>query len=140
MHTRAHTFRAHHQQPASMPHALAASAWEILSQGRVSLAGGSEGRSAIQALLKIIQAGPKAAKPSQGDEVGGEAAEEGEDPMLAGTGQGAKRRGKASSRSLNRPLIAICNDLYAPALRPLRNIARILQFKAPQVPHSPVGC
>ena len=42
----------------------------------------------------------------------------------------AKRRKQA--KALNRPLIAVCNDLYAPALRPLRAVARVLQFSQPQ--------
>ena len=29
---------------------------------------------------------------------------------------------------VNRPIICICNDLYTPALRPLRQIALVIQF------------
>lgn len=32
---------------------------------------------------------------------------------------------------LQRPIICICNDLYVPALRPLRSIARIVRFQPP---------
>lgn len=59
-----------------------------------------------------------------------------------------KRRKKR--QALNRPIIAICNDLYAPVLRPLRNVAAILSFAKPRVRtlptvaivpyHNPVQC
>ncbi|KAI8801849.1 P-loop containing nucleoside triphosphate hydrolase protein [Cladochytrium replicatum] len=39
--------------------------------------------------------------------------------------------GKGGRSALRRPIICICNDLYAPVLRPLRAIARVLQFRAP---------
>lgn len=32
---------------------------------------------------------------------------------------------------MRRPIICICNDLYAPALRPLRQYARIVRFRKP---------
>jgi chromosome transmission fidelity protein 18 len=32
---------------------------------------------------------------------------------------------------LSRPIIAICNDLYAPVLRPLREVAKIVRMKVP---------
>lgn len=35
------------------------------------------------------------------------------------------------AKPLRRPIICICNDLYAPALRPLRQYARIIRFKKP---------
>ena len=75
-----------------------------------SYAGGAEGKGAINALLKLIQGGS--------------------DQNVPGTF--AKKKGKGT-QPLNRPLIAICNDLYAPALRPLRNIARLIAFKQTQV-------
>lgn len=34
-------------------------------------------------------------------------------------------------RPLLRPIICICNDLYAPTLRPLRPLARIVRFTPP---------
>src|SRR5690242_14867632 len=40
-----------------------------------------------------------------------------------------KRNGRQGTQPLCRPIIAVCNDLYAPALRPLRNVALIVQFK-----------
>ena len=43
----------------------------------------------------------------------------------------------ASQSSCSVPIIAICNDLYAAALRPLRFAARSVQLKKPLV--SPDG-
>jgi len=49
--------------------------------------------------------------------------------------EAGKPGAKAGSRKgkglppLVRPLICIANDLYAPALRPLREVAQIFQFK-----------
>ncbi|KAK9810822.1 hypothetical protein WJX73_010031 [Symbiochloris irregularis] len=98
--------------------------------------GGSEGRSAIHALLKIIQAGPsKGQRPgSSGAAAGAEADGDAAEPSSQGgpERQGARQRGRGASKALNRPLIAICNDLYAPALRPLRTVAKIVQFKTTQ--------
>ncbi|KAK2643910.1 hypothetical protein Ddye_019105 [Dipteronia dyeriana] len=50
-----------------------------------------------------------------------------------------EQSGKTSSKkrrkttSLSRPVICICNDLYAPALRPLRQIAKVHIFIQPTV-------
>jgi chromosome transmission fidelity protein 18 len=38
---------------------------------------------------------------------------------------------KKEATPLQRPIICICNDLYVPALRPLRSIARIVRFQPP---------
>ncbi|CAH7672155.1 P-loop containing nucleoside triphosphate hydrolase protein [Phakopsora pachyrhizi] len=38
---------------------------------------------------------------------------------------------KLDQRPLLRPIICICNDLYAPVLRPLRPISRIIRFTSP---------
>ncbi|KAG4081820.1 hypothetical protein H8356DRAFT_1756084 [Neocallimastix lanati (nom. inval.)] len=44
-----------------------------------------------------------------------------------------KRRGRGKRfKPLLRPIICICNDQYAPALKPLRTIAQIYTFKPPQ--------
>ncbi|PLW13954.1 hypothetical protein PCANC_13984 [Puccinia coronata f. sp. avenae] len=41
-------------------------------------------------------------------------------------------KGKSlDQRPLLRPIICICNDLYAPVLRPLRPISRIIRFNSP---------
>lgn len=48
----------------------------------------------------------------------------------AGVAGGKKRR---RPRQLARPVICICNDLYAPVMRPLRARAAVFQFKQPSV-------
>lgn len=45
----------------------------------------------------------------------------------------AKARAARKPKQLQRPIIAICNDLYAAALRPLRFAARSVQLKKPLV-------
>ena len=79
----------------------------------------------MQALLKLLQGGRKAA-PGKENQDGGGAAEGPE-------AKAAPKKRKGQSRALQRPLIAICNDLYVPALRPLRAAAKILHFSQPQV-------
>lgn len=44
-----------------------------------------------------------------------------------------KKKTKRTGQPLSRPIIAVCNDMYAPALRPLRGVAKIVQFKKPSV-------
>ncbi|KAG0266796.1 hypothetical protein BG011_000848 [Mortierella polycephala] len=48
-------------------------------------------------------------------------------------GSGGKKFKKYNRQPLMRPIICICNDQYAPVLRPLRTIAQIYQFKKPSV-------
>ncbi|KAK4052058.1 Chromosome transmission fidelity protein 18 [Microbotryomycetes sp. JL201] len=44
----------------------------------------------------------------------------------------SKSKGKGKKdRPLLRPIICICNDLYAPTLRPLRPLAKVIRFNAP---------
>ncbi|KAI9486107.1 MAG: P-loop containing nucleoside triphosphate hydrolase protein [Benjaminiella poitrasii] len=40
-----------------------------------------------------------------------------------------KGKKKGEQKPLMRPIICICNDLYAPVLRPLRTVAKLVQFK-----------
>ncbi|KAF9115488.1 hypothetical protein BGX27_007617 [Mortierella sp. AM989] len=44
-----------------------------------------------------------------------------------------KKSKKYIKKPLMRPIICICNDQYAPVLRPLRVIAQIYQFKKPSI-------
>jgi len=44
------------------------------------------------------------------------------------TGKGSKKGKKASSPALQRPIICICNDLFVPALRPLRPHCLVVSF------------
>eukprot|EP00793_Prasinoderma_coloniale_P003163 PRCOL_00005798-RA len=87
------------------------------------LVGGPEGRGAVDALLKIINAGAakKGAKDAPPPEDG-----EGGDGQDGG---GQKRRKK--EQKLMRPIVCICNDLYAPSIRRLREQALVLRFDAP---------
>lgn len=62
-------------------------------------------------------------------------ADEGTPKAKASKGKGAapppEKKGRKRGRSnlpLSRPIICIANDLYAPALRPLREIARLFNF------------
>ncbi|KAJ3324782.1 hypothetical protein HDV06_006090 [Boothiomyces sp. JEL0866] len=43
----------------------------------------------------------------------------------------SKGKGKKRERDLRRPIICICNDPFAPVLRPLRMIAQVYTFKPP---------
>ena len=40
--------------------------------------------------------------------------------------KGGRRKGAGGSLKLTRPIICICNDAYAPALRPLRAVAKVI--------------
>ncbi|PJF19806.1 hypothetical protein PSACC_00411 [Paramicrosporidium saccamoebae] len=44
---------------------------------------------------------------------------------------GPTKKKKRKIMSLRRPIICICNDLYVPALRPLRNIAQVITMRRP---------
>ncbi|WWC68500.1 uncharacterized protein I206_102429 [Kwoniella pini CBS 10737] len=44
----------------------------------------------------------------------------------------ARKKSNTPARPLRRPIICICNDLYASSLRPLRPFARVIRFKKPQ--------
>ncbi|WWC60447.1 uncharacterized protein I303_103019 [Kwoniella dejecticola CBS 10117] len=44
----------------------------------------------------------------------------------------ARKKSNTPARPLRRPIICICNDLYATTLRPLRPFARVIRFKKPQ--------
>lgn len=94
-------------------------------------------------------------RQDEADAVGNELdSSEGEEEDAGGEGVGGSTRtsrrgaatlGKAAAagsggkawrqqlRPLMRPIICICNDLYAPALRPLREVARVFQIRKPSV-------
>lgn len=80
--------------------------------------GGGEGMAGagfVRALVRLIERG-------RGDPRG---------RTRAPTADG---RRKKSAAPILRPIVCICNDLYAPALRPLRPYARILRFHRPPTP------
>lgn len=92
--------------------------------------GGGEGRSAIQALIKLAQtkvAGKREKDTKEVDITSGAGAE--------ARGHRATSQNKAAqqkAKPLTRPVICICNDLYAPVLRPLRDIAKVFVVKPPR--------
>jgi chromosome transmission fidelity protein 18 len=80
--------------------------------GMSSGAGGEESRGFIKALVDLVEGGK-----------GGRKA------------KGAKGSKGKKSKPLLRPIICICNDLYAPALRPLRPYCRLIRFQKPATNH-----
>lgn len=52
--------------------------------------------------------------------------------MIKSTGQPTGKKKKKDGSLLLRPIICICNELYVPALRPLRQIALMLHFPSTQ--------
>lgn len=77
-------------------------------------AGGDAGF--IKTLVKLVMDGSKTNKANYSS--------------TNGSG-GSKKQKKDAMPPLQRPIICICNDLYVPALRPLRAIARIVRFHPP---------
>ena len=68
---------------------------------------GGEGRSAIHSIVSLVE----------------------------GPGWGKKKKKKGDSfEALTRPLICICNDVYAPVLRPLRAVAKCFTFRPTRTP------
>ncbi|XP_050219762.1 uncharacterized protein LOC126670137 [Mercurialis annua] len=76
-----------------------------------------DGKGAVEVILKMVSAERKS--------TGKENVAKGDQSGSAST----KKRHKATS--LSRPVICICNDLYAPVLRPLRQIAKVHIFVQP---------
>ena len=98
--------------------------------------GGADGKGAIHALLTIVNGsrGPKSVAQTERDaRLESESAEDG---VLRTTkhapGHNSKNQGKRKGNGpLMRPIICICNDPYAPALRPLREIAKVFKLAPP---------
>ncbi|XP_048129334.1 chromosome transmission fidelity protein 18 homolog isoform X3 [Rhodamnia argentea] len=78
-----------------------------------------DGKGAVEVILKLVSAGRKFEEGKQN------AAKEEQ------SGKISKKRQKTPS--LLRPVICICNDLYAPALRQLRQIAKVHIFVQPSI-------
>lgn len=72
-------------------------------------ADGIDGKTGIKMIVDMIKA------PLKSDAAGGKKKSGGD--------------GSASVPALTRPLICICNDLYAPQLRPLRDVATVFRFR-----------
>ncbi|MCO5602587.1 hypothetical protein L7F22_056721 [Adiantum nelumboides] len=82
--------------------------------------GGADGKGAIDALLKIAYAGVK--------ELSGKVNEKDD-----GLAKKASTKKTLTTATLSRPVICICNDPYAPALRQLRQMAKVHVFTQPSV-------
>lgn len=52
-----------------------------------------------------------------------------------GRGSSTRKKRKKGSKPVLRPIICICNDLYGPALRPLRQHCRLVRFQRPTSTH-----
>lgn len=77
--------------------------------------GGASGESHgfIRALVRLVEMG------------------KGAGPKVAGLGARGKKQQHKGFKPLLRPIICICNDLYAPSLRPLRPISKLIRFHKP---------
>lgn len=97
----------------------------------VSSAEGQQGNF-IQVLVEMVTAAS-----AEGKDAGGEDGEKKEGDVEEDAGAGKKRgkKGKKASKypPLRRPIICICNDPYAPALRNLRSIALTINLRIPPV-------
>ncbi|KAK9137857.1 hypothetical protein Sjap_008451 [Stephania japonica] len=79
-----------------------------------------DGKGAVEVIMKMVAAEKKLGvrKPSHSlDEQPGK----------------VKSKRHHKDATLSRPVICICNDLYAPALRPLRQVAKVHMFVQPTV-------
>jgi hypothetical protein len=109
---------------------------------------GQQGKGAITQLLKLALATGKKKSSSAGKPMGAEldsssraqdsdddneeGGEEEEEVVVARGRQTQKKqkgRGKRGPPKLNRPIICICNNLWAPSLKALRDVACIYEFK-----------
>ncbi|KAJ4813859.1 Chromosome transmission fidelity protein 18-like protein [Rhynchospora pubera] len=85
-----------------------------------------DGKGAVEVILKMVAAERKGSSEKR-------------DVDEATEGQAQAQSRKASSKKrhrvakLSRPIICICNDLYAPALRQLRQVAKVHTFMQPTV-------
>ncbi|XP_021896934.1 chromosome transmission fidelity protein 18 homolog [Carica papaya] len=78
-----------------------------------------DGKGAVEVILKMVSADRKSdiGKENHGNKQ---------------VGRTSSKRGQ-KTMSLSRPVICICNDLYAPALRPLRQVAKVHIFVQPTI-------
>lgn len=79
-----------------------------------------DGKGAVEAILKMVSADKKS--DMEKENVNKEQT----------SGKASLKKGRKSP-SLSRPVICICNDLYAPSLRPLRQVAKVHVFVQPTV-------
>lgn len=81
-----------------------------------------EGKGAVEVILKMVAADKKSFVEKENSS---KEAQAGNAPL--------KRAKKRNTSSLLRPVICICNDLYAPALRSLRQIVKVHIFVQPTI-------
>ncbi|KAG8636856.1 hypothetical protein MANES_15G051466v8 [Manihot esculenta] len=79
-----------------------------------------DGKGAVDVILKMVSA-------ERNSDTGKENAAKGEQ-----SGRPSSKKVR-KTMSLSRPVICICNDLYAPVLRPLRQVAKVHIFVQPTV-------
>ena len=95
---------------------------------------GSEGQGAVDVLVKLVKeamgggGGGGGGADGGGEEKEVRSAVAGKDGVLTRT----KGKGKKKAPLLRRPIICICNDLYARSLRPLKQLAQCVVFQPPQ--------
>ena len=91
---------------------------------------GSEGQGAVDVLVKLVKeamgggGGGGGGADGGGEEKEVRSAVAGKDGVLTRT----KGKGKKKAPLLRRPIICICNDLWAPSLKELRDVAHVFQF------------
>lgn len=78
-----------------------------------------EGKGAVDVILKMVAAENKSVTEKSGSAVEYQ------------QGKAALKKKKRKAATLLRPVICICNDLYAPALRSLRQLAKVHIFTQP---------
>ncbi|KAG9446182.1 hypothetical protein H6P81_012310 [Aristolochia fimbriata] len=79
----------------------------------------SEGKGAVEVILKLLASDKKSL---------------GKDNITQEAHPGnLSSKKRANAATLSRPIICICNDLYAPALRQLRQVAKVHIFAQPTV-------
>lgn len=78
-----------------------------------------EGKGAVEVLLKMISSEKKPTLDKEND------------GSIAQSVKATKKKGPKKTGRLSRPVICICNDIFAPALRSLREVARVYTFVQP---------
>jgi len=82
----------------------------------------------IKLLLRLCSAGQKQGRSSADGEDG---VEEEEEQLSPGKKPSKTSSKKGSSAVLCRPIVCVCNNLYAPSLKALRQVALVVQVRRP---------
>ena len=92
--------------------------------------GGADGTGAVNELIRLANASISKPGSGGGAEQTGPAEPGARGGRIMGDKGGmAKSKPKRATSGLMRPVICICNDIHAPALRPLRAVAELVEFK-----------